>query len=91
MASKRPWYKWLTTLGGVVAGTGVFIFNVASSLPHDLVMGTYHGAAVTAGAVATVVGAVLTGAGIPLTVVGIGRKVENLNTPEGEKPAKETN
>ncbi len=76
MAKKRPWYKWLTTLGGVITGAGAFIITTASSLPQDLVVGSYHGAQITAGAVATVVGAIMTGAGIPITAIGAGRKIE---------------
>ncbi len=75
MAKKRPWYKWLTTLGGVITGA-VHSSSTASSLPQDLVVGSYHGAQITAGAVATVVGAIMTGAGIPITAIGAGRKIE---------------
>lgn len=75
---KRPWYKWVTTVGGAITGAGVALLNIATQLPGDLVVGTYHGAQVTAGLVSTVLGAVLTGAGVTTTAVGMGRKVEDL-------------
>lgn len=75
---KRPWYKWVTTIGGALAGVGVAVLNIAAQLPATMVVGTVHGAGVTAGLITTILGAVLTGSGVTTATVGMARKVESL-------------
>lgn len=63
--------KWKTVTGSIIAAIGYMTTN----LPADMVVGSYHGAAITI----QQVGVFVTAIGGALAAIGIGRKIERIN------------